>query len=318
MNPLKTVVLILALVAAEAAAQYPAKPIKLVVPFPPGGPNDLIGRIVGQKMAEDLGQPLVLENRPGAGGALGAEAVAKSSPDGYVLLLGTTGTLAIAPGVRANLPYDPATSFAPISRLTRSVFLVVVNASVPAHSLRELIDLAKARPRQLTYAGVNATPLHIAGEMFKAAAGVDLMHVPYKGAGPAIADLVAGRTDVMFEQLPALRAHIRSGKLRPLAVASANRLALLHEVPTAGESGLPGYEVDAWSGLLAPAGTPAAITERLHAAVSKALASVDVRDALTGAGTEAAVTSPDEFARLMAADRVKWSRAAKDAGAKLE
>jgi tripartite-type tricarboxylate transporter receptor subunit TctC len=299
-------------------AQYPNRPIKLVVPFPPGGPNDIIGRVIGQKMGEELAQPVILENRVGAGGTIGADSVAKSPPDGYTLLLGTTGTLAIAPGLYANLPYDPATSFAPVSRLTKSVLLVVANASLPADSLRELIALAKSKPGQLAYGGANGTPLHIAGEVFKQATGVDLLFVSYKGAAPAIVDLLAGRTHVMFEQLAALHPHIKSGKIRPLAVAAPTRLTHLPEVPTAAEAGLPDFDFSIWSGLLAPAATPTDVLSRLHFAVQKVLASREVRETFMNQGLEALGSTREEFGALIMTDGKKWAQAVTLSGAKLD
>ena len=306
-------------VSFGVSAQYPNRPIKLVVPFPPGGPTDLVARLTAQKLAESFGQPVVIDNRPGASGTLGAEAAAKSAPDGYTLLLGTTGTLASAPSLLSTLPYDPIRSFAPISQLTNGVFFVVVNSSVPVSSLRELIEFAKARPGQLAFgSGGNGHPLHIAGEMFKVASGVDLLHVPYKGTGPALADLVAGRTHVMFEQLPALHAHIRSGKLKALAVAAPARSAQLPEVPTSAEAGVPGYEVSAWFGLLAPAGTPKDIIARLSNEARRALATKEIQDSFAKHAIEPVGSTPEEFAALIVAEAAKWSRAVRLSGAKLE
>jgi tripartite-type tricarboxylate transporter receptor subunit TctC len=306
-------------VSFGVSAQYPNRPIKLVVPFPPGGPTDLVARLTAQKLAEAFGQAVVIDNRPGASGTLGAEAAAKSAPDGYTLLLGTTGTLASAPSLLSNLPYDPIRSFAPISQLTNGVFFVVVNSSLPVSSLRELIEFAKARPGQLAFgSGGNGHPLHIAGEMFKVASGVDLLHVPYKGTGPALADLVAGRTHVMFEQLPALHPHIRSGKLKALAVAAPARSAQLPEVPTSAEAGLPGYEVSAWFGLLAPAGTPKDIIGRLSNEARKALATKEIQESFAKHGIEAVGSTPEEFTALIVAEAAKWSRAVKLSGARLD
>jgi tripartite-type tricarboxylate transporter receptor subunit TctC len=299
-----------------ASAQYPNRPIKLVVPFPPGGPTDIVARLTAQKLTEALGQAVVVESRPGASGTLGAEIAAKSPADGYTLLLGTTGTLASAPSLYSNLGYDPTRSFAPISRLTNAVFFVVVNASVPVNSLRELIEFARARPGQLAFgSGGNGHPLHIAGEMFKVAAGVDLLHVPYKGTGPALTDLVAGRTHVMFEQLPALHPHIRSGKLKALAVAAPSRISQLPEVPTSAEAGLPGYEVSVWFGLVAPAGTPRDIIVRLNA---ETLATRELQETFSSQGIDAVGSSPEEFAALIVTDGAKWARAVRLSGARLD
>jgi len=309
----------LAITAADASAQYPSKPIKFIVPFPPGGPTDIVGRVVAQKLSGGLGQPIIVENRPGAGGTVGTEAVSRLPGDGYTLLLGTTGTLANAPSLYPNLGYDPLKSFAPISRLTNGVFLVVVQDSVPAKNLRELIQLARSVPGQLAFGdGGNGTPPHIAGEMFKIAAGVDLLHVPYKGMGAAVTDLVAGRIQLLFEQLPALHAHIRAGKIRALAVAGSKRLPQLPEVPTTGEAGLSGYEVSGWFGLLAPTRTPRDIVMRLNGEVQRALESKEVRETFWNQGTEPVGGTPEQFAAFIGEEGAKWGRAIRMSGAKVD
>jgi tripartite-type tricarboxylate transporter receptor subunit TctC len=309
--------LALSAVGLPAVAQYPAKPVKLIVPFPPGGPTDVVGRVIAQQLTQTLGQPVVVENRAGASGTMGVEAAAKSPPDGYTLALGTTGTLASAPGLYANLGYDPLKSFSPISLLIRAPFLVVVHASVPAASLRELIEFAKSKPGQLHFgSGGNGHPLHIAGEMFKDAAGVELVHVPYKGTGPVVVDLLAGRTQIIFEQPAALLAHIRGGKLRALAVAAGQRISQLPDVPTASEAGLPGYEVSVWFGLVAPRGIPAEVTKRLNAEVLKALATKEVRDIFAAQALEPLGSSPEEFSAHIAAEAEKWSRTIRASGVK--
>lgn len=307
------------LVPVPASAQYPTKPIKLIVAFPPGGPTDIVGRLMAQKLSEALGQLVIVENRPGAAGTIGAEAAAKAPGDGYTLLLGTTGTLASAPSLYPNLGYDPVKSFAPISLVISAPFLVVVHPSVPADSLRELIDLAKAKPGQLNFgSGGNGHPLHIAGEMFKMTANVDLVHVPYRGTAPALIDLLTGRIQVMFEQLAAFRPHLQSGKLRALAVASPRRLTQLPMVPTTAEAGLPGYEVSVWFGLVAPKGTPNDVVERLNSEVQKALTITEVREALSNQGFEPSGSSPEEFSTLIGAESARWSRAVGASGAKLD
>jgi len=299
-----------------ATAQYPAKAIKLVVPFSAGSPPDIIGRHVAQKISEAAGQPVVVENRTGAAGRIGAEAVAKSAPDGYTLLLGTTGSIASAPNLFPDVGYDAIKSFAPISRLTNSVFLVFVHASVPATSLHELIELAKAKPGEMAFgSGGSGSPLHIAGEMFKTAAGVDLLHISY-GSGGVFGDFAAGRTQVMFEQLPGLHGYLRDGKIRALAVAGQARLPQLPEVPTAAEAGLPGYEVSVWTGLLAPAGTSVEVISRLNAEARKALDSEQIREAFGKLGFQAAATTPEEFQAVIRNDSAKWSQAIRAAGIK--
>lgn len=301
--------LCIALLSGASHGQYPNRPIKLLIPFPPGGPTDIASRLIAPKLTEALGQPVVVENKPGASGTLCVEAAAKSAPDGYTLLLGTTGTLVSAPALLPRLAYDPVRSFAPISRITNGVFLVVVNATLGVGSLPELIALAKAKPGQLAFgSGGNGHPLHIAGEMFKAAAGVDLLHVPYKGVSPALTDLLAGRTQVMFEQSAALLPHIRSGKLKALAVAGPSRLTQLPDVPTSAEAGLPGYEVSAWFGLFAPAGTPPDVLARLNRETRRALGDREVQDAFVRQGMEPVSSSPDELAALIVSDGAKWTR----------
>ena len=307
------------LLAGVSLAQYPNRPIKLLIPFPPGGPTDIAGRLIAQKLTEGLGQPVVVENRPGASGTLGAEIVAKAPADGYTLLLGTTGTLASAPSLIPSLSYDPTRSFAPISQLTNGVFLVVVNTSLGVNSLQELIALAKAKPGQLAFgSGGNGHPLHIAGEMFKAAASVDLLHVPYKGTAPALTDLLAGRTQVIFEQSAALLPHIRAGKLKALAVAGPTRLSQLSDVPTSAQAGLPGYEVSAWFALVAPAGTPREVIARLNREARSGLATRELQEALASHGIDPVSGSPEDLAALIIADGAKWARAVKLSGARLD
>jgi tripartite-type tricarboxylate transporter receptor subunit TctC len=305
--------------AAALAQAYPLKSIRLIMPFPPGGPTDFVGRVIAQHLTLALGQQVIVDNRPGAGGTIGAGAAAKSASDGYTLLFASTSTFSISPNLYSNPGYDPVKSFAPISQLVTAPFLVVVHPSVPARSVQELIKLAKARPGQLSYAsGSSGTPPHIAGEMFKSAAGVDLLHVPYKGIASAIIDLLSGRAQVMFEQLLPLHPHIQSGKLRPLAVASSSRHPQLPELPTSAEAGLPGYEVTAWFGLAAPAGTAPDIIKRLNTEVLKALQIKEVRAGFSNQGLETSGSSPEEFAAFIASESVKWSRAVKASGAKVD
>ncbi|MBI2960344.1 MAG: tripartite tricarboxylate transporter substrate binding protein [Betaproteobacteria bacterium] len=313
------VAIVSALVSAFASAQYPARPIRLIVPYPPGGPVDNVGRIFAQQLSPGLGQPVVVENRPGAAGTIGAEAVAKSPADGYTLLLGTTGTLASAPSLYPNLGYDPAKSFAPISLLASGPYLVVVSSSLSANSLRDLIELAKSKPGQLNFGSAGTgNPLHIAGEMFKTTAGVDLVHVPYKGAVPALTDLMAGRIQIIIANIDVFTAAIATGKIRILAVAGPKRLAQLQNVPTAAEAGLPGFEVSNWFGLVAPRGTPNDAIARLNAEVSKALATRQVQDSLLNRGLEPGGGLPEQFQTLISAEGARWSRAVKASGAKLD
>ena len=308
------------LAAAAALAQpYPARPVKLIVPFPPGANTDTLGRLMAQKLSDALGQQFYVENRGGAAGVLGAEAAAKSPADGYTIFFGTTGTLSSAPALRPDLSYDPVKSFAPISALAAAPSVVLVRGDLPVHSLREFIEYAKARPGKLTYgsAGVGHY-LHVAGEAFDRAAGVELFHVPYKGAAQALVDMLAGRLDVMFDTIVIYAPHVLAGRVKALAVAQARRLPQFPDVPTAAEAGLPGYEFVSYFGLLAPAGTPPDIVRRLNEEVVKALGAPDVLESLGKMGLLAHPTTPEQYAALIAEDGAKWRRVVQAAGIKLE
>jgi len=311
--------ILLSVAAASVLAQgYPDKPLKLVVPFPPGGPTDIVGRLVAQKLAEGIGQPVVVENRPGAGGTVGSTAVARAPADGYTLLYGST-TLAIAPSLYRDLAYDPRTAFAPISLVSRGPIIVAVNAQLPAKTLKDFIALAKSSPGRINYGSAGSgTPPHLAAELFKTVAGVDLVHVPYKGGGPAVSDLAGGQVQVCFEGLPTLLPHIKSGKVRALAITGAKRDPALPEVPTFAEAGLPGYDANFWNGLVAPAGTPAEVIARLNSVLVQALATPEVHAALVRLGLEAAGTTPQQFGDFIAAEIDKWARVVKASGAKID
>lgn len=314
------VILLLAAGVPMAAAQtYPAKPIRIVAPFPAGGTADILARAIGQKLSEAWGQPVVVDNRTGAGGTIGADNVAKSPADGYTLLLGVTATQAIAASVFSKPPYDPATDFAPITTLAQVPIVLVVKSTMPAHSVRELISLAQAKPDTLTYAssGTGAIP-HLTGELFDIAAGVKMVHVPYRGATPALNDLLAGQVTMMFDNLPSSLPHILAGNLRALAVASTARARPLPDVPTIAEAGVPGFAVSSWFGMLAPAGTPRPVIDRLHDEITRALAAPDMQERLSSQGAEPFTTTPDEFAELIRTDTVKWASVVKAAGIKLD
>lgn len=305
--------------AAAFAQAYPAKPIKLIVPFPAGGPADLMTRVVAQKLSEGLGQQVIVESRGGAGGTIAVEAAAKSPSDGYTLLLGTLSTFCIAPSLYRNLGYDPVKSFAPISLVGTSPSVIVINSSVPATTLRELIDLAKSRPGRLNFgSNGNGTIPHLAGTLFKSLTGVEIVHVPYKGVAPVTSDLLAGQIQMAFIVSYGLEQHVRAGKLRVLAVASSRRLPQLPEVPTAAEAGLPGFATNTWFGLVAPQGTSPNVIQRLNAEVLRVLAAQDVRDTLSNQGFDSGGTSPEQFAQFIASQIEKWSSIVKASGIRLD
>jgi len=317
---LRLLISIVALAAQAAFGQgYPAKPIHLIVPFPPGGPTDIVGRLVGQKVSEGLGQPVIVENRPGAGGTVGSSAAAKARPDGYTLLYGSTSTLAIAPALYHDLAYDPRSAFAPISLVSRGAIIAAINAQVPARTLQEFIALVKKTPGKLSYSSAGSgTPPHLAAELFKSIAGVDLLHVPYKGGAPAINDLVGGQVQAIFEGEVVLLPHIKSGRVRALAITGTKREAELPDVPTFAEAGLPKYDAYFWSGLVAPAGTPAPVIEKLNSVLVQALNAPDAREALKRQGLEPAGTTAQQFAAFISGEVERWGRVARDSGAKLD
>ena len=317
---LRFLIALLALAVQGALAQgYPSKPIHLIVPFPPGGPTDIVGRLVAQKLSEGFGQPVVVDNRPGAGGTVGSTAAAKAAADGYTLLYGSTSTLAIAPSLYHDLAYDPRSAFAPISLVSRGAIIAAVNAQVPARTLQEFIALAKKTPGTLSYASAGSgTPPHLAAELFKSIAGVDVLHVPYKGGAPAINDLVGGQVQAIFEGQVVLLPHIKSGRVRALAITGAKRDAALPDVPTFAQAGLPQYDAYFWSGLVAPGGTPADIVGKLNAVLVRALNTAEVREALLRQGLAPAGTTPAEFAAFIGSEVERWGRVAKASGAKVE
>jgi tripartite-type tricarboxylate transporter receptor subunit TctC len=308
------------LFAGAALAQtYPVKPVKLLVPFPPGGNTDIVGRMIADKLSASFGQQVYVENRGGAGGTIGAEIAAKSPNDGYTLFFSTTGTLASAPSMQPNLRYDPIRDFAPIGTLANAPVVVFVRDDLPVRTLADLVNLAKAKPGTLKFGSAGTGHfVHIAGEMFKVAAGVDMLHVPYKGVNQALVDMLGGRIDVMFDAPAQYEPHLKSGKVRAIAVASRKRLARLPDVPTTAEAGLPGYVLASWFGLAAPAGTPAPIVHRVNAEVQKALAAPDVIEAMAKLGLEPGGGTPEQYAAMIADDLAQWRAAVKAAGIKIE
>jgi tripartite-type tricarboxylate transporter receptor subunit TctC len=315
------VAILAALLAGSAFAQsYPSRPVRLIVPFPAGGSADLLGRVLAKKMSEGLGQQVVVENRAGAGGTIGVGAVAKAPADGYTLGLGTVSTLGMAPVVRASPPYDSLAAFAPVSLVASAPFLLVVNATVPAKSLAELVDLAKSRPGRLNFASIGEGTLqHFSGEHFKLLTGVSMVHIPYKGVAPALVDLLAGQVQILFDILASFQLqNIQSGKLRALAVAGPARIAQLPAVATMAEAGLPGFEVTAWFGLVAPRAAPPEIVARLNAEVRAAVASSEMREVISAQGFEPSASSPEQFSEVIRREVAKWARVVETSGFKAE
>jgi len=292
---------------AQPAATYPVRPRRLVVPFTPGGSSDILARALGQELNKTWGQSVVIDNVPGAGGALGADRVAKAAPDGYTLLMGHIGTLAVNPLIYPRLPYDPVKSFTPVAWMANVPNVLVVHPSVPARTLKELVALAKARPGQLNYSsGGNGSAAHLAMEYLKLQSQTFMVHVPYRGAAPAVQDLVAGQVQLLFTGAPVLLPFIKSGQLRALAASSRQRLEVLPTVPTVAESGYPGFEADQWYGVVAPAGTPADIVRKLNAQINQALGSPELKVRLQSEGAVAMPNSPEAFGTLIAREIVRW------------
>ena len=302
-----------------SAQSYPAKPVRIVVGFAPGGATDIVGRLIAQKLSEASGQSFFVDNRPGASATIGAEFVARSAPDGYTLLIAATTSHSILPSLMAKLPYDPQRDYAPVSLLATSPLLLALHPSLPIRSVADMIKLARARPGQLSFgAGGTGTPPHMAGELFKQMAGVDMLYVPYKGEAPAITDLIGGQISLIFSNVVAVLPQVQAERLRGIAVNAAGRLPTLPEYPTVAESGLPGFVVDAWFGLVAPAGTPAETIARLNADTVRGMTQADVRERLAGQGLFVKTGSPAELAALMQSELVKWAKVVKAANLKVE
>ncbi len=311
---------LLALAAPVHAQSYPAKPMRLVVPFPPGGPLDIMGRGIAQKLQEAWSQPVVIDNRPGAGGGIGADLVAKSPGDGYTLLMGAVSTHAINPSLYAKIPYDPQKDFVPVALVAQVPNVLVVNPALPVQSVKELIAYAKANPGSLSFgSGSTGSTGHLAGELFKTMAGVDMVHIPYKGGAPAMQDLLAGQTQLMFDNLANALPQVKAGKLRAIAVTTVARAPSVPELPTIAESGLPGFDLTTWFGIFAPAGTPPEVVAKLNAEIAKALSAKDLAERLAAMGTVPPENNtPERFAAFVRSEAAKYARVVKDSGARVD
>lgn len=303
----------IALMPLAALAQYPVKPIRIIVPFGPGGPSDILARTVGQKLTEAWGQQVLIDNRPGANGILGSELVAKSAPDGYTLVMGTNGTHGINANLYPKLPYDTIKDFAPVTRLGQAPYVLVAHPSLPVRTVKELVRLAREKPGEITFAS-GGSPSQLAAELFKRTARIDVVVVPYKGNAPAVTAVVSGEVSLVFGGIAQSAPLVKGGRLRALGVASLQRSPVMPDVPTIAESGLPGFVAGAWYGLLAPAGTPRAIVERINGEILRVLRLPDVQQRLRAEAYELPADTPDEFAALIRAEIAKWASVVKEAG----
>ena len=306
---------LLALPATAAAADFPSKPAKIIVAFPPGAATDIVGRILAQKLTEMWGQSVIVDNRAGASGTIGTDVVAKSPADGYTMLLGTLGNLAANPSLYRNLPFDMGRDFIPVSLVVMVNFVMVAHPALPVKTVKELIALAKAKPGELNYSSSGAGGLpHLAGELFKSMAGVNVLHISYKGSVPSFTDLLGGRISYSIDNLPLALPYIKSGRLRALAVVGPRRQPMLPDVPTMVEAGIPGYELTNWFGLMLPAGTPRDVVQRINADVAKVLKMPDVRERLLGMAAEPVGSTPEQFSVFLKSETEKWAKVIKDGG----
>ena len=306
---------------APALAQdgYPTKPLRLIVPFPPGGGNDILARTVSQRLGEVMGQQIVVDNRGGAGGLIGTTTAAQSAPDGYTLFLGSVGNLAHNPALQKNLPYDPVRDFAPVTLLATSPFIVAVNPGVAAQNIRDLIALAKAKPGALNYASAGpGSSLHMTAELFKHATGTNMVHIAYKGASPAFTDLIAGQVQVIFSTMPPALPHVKSGRLRALGTTGLKRAAAVPDVPTVAESGVPGFEVLNWQGIVVQRKTPPAIVARLHRDVVATMKASGMQESVAAQGLDAATGTPDQFGALIKSEIKRYTELVKTAGIRVD
>ena len=309
-----------ALLTQPAIAQnYPAKPVRLIIPFPPGGATDIFGRVLAQKLGELIGQSVVVENRPGAGGTIGSELASKAAPDGHTILLATTSTHSIGPALNPKMPYDAKKDFAPVIHLADATNILIASPTLPVANLRELVAYARANPGKLNYASSgNGTIVHLTGEMFKAATGTFIVHIPYKGTALAIPDLIAGQVSFVFDNIASALPHIRGGKVKTLGISALKRSPLVPDIPTMDEAGVKGFESNTYFGVFAPAGTPAAIVTRLNGEINKAIGAQDFRERLAALGAEPVGGTPEQLARAVARDTEKYAAVIKRAGIKPE
>jgi tripartite-type tricarboxylate transporter receptor subunit TctC len=310
----------IALAASATLAQtFPQRPVRLVVPYPPGSGTDIAARILGQKLTESWGQQVIVENKPGAGAIIGVDAVAKAAPDGYTIGIADTGPLAINPALYPKLPYNPVRDLAPVTLVANLPFILVVNPSLPVHNVAELVALAKSKPGQINYASVgNGSAVHLATELFKTRAGINLTHIPYKGSAPALQGLLGGEASVMFVNLLSAKALVQSGKVRALAAAPGKRIAAMPDLPTIAEAGVPGYQFEAWFGIVAPAGTPKPVIDKLNQDLRRVIALPQVRDVFDQGGFEPVGSSVESFANLIPGEIERWGKLVRESGAKVE
>ncbi|HWI14435.1 MAG TPA: tripartite tricarboxylate transporter substrate binding protein [Burkholderiales bacterium] len=316
---LSAVFLLASSAMAQTSATYPTRPIRMIVPSAPGSGPDIMARAIGQKLTEAYGQQVVIDDKPGAGGIIGSEAAAKSAPDGYTLIMANAGSHAVNASLYSRLPYDPVRDFAPITLVSSAPNILIVHPSLPVKSVKDLIALAKSKPGQLAFgSGGNGSTAHLSGEMFKTMAGIDIVHVPFKGSPSAVLAVISGQIAMAMPNIPPALPHVKTGKLKALAVTTAKRSAAVPELPTVAESGLPGYEATAWFGVLAPAGTPRDIIDKLNGVIVKSLRAPDMQQRLLADGAEAVGSTPDQFAALIRRDIAKWAVVVKSSGARAD
>jgi len=304
---------------ATAAASYPDRPIHLVVPFAPGGATDIVARLLARYLPEELGQSIIVENKPGAGGNIGGAYAAKADPDGYTLVVAAAGPTVVNPSLYANMPYNPAKDLTPVTLIERDYNLMAINPKVPAKTLQEFIAYAKTKPGEINFGSPgNGSPAHLAGELLNQMAGIKMAHIPYKGSGPAVNDLIAGRISMMIDNMPALLPHVKAGTLRAIAVASEERAAAAPNVPTFAQAGLKDYVITAWKGLMAPAGTPPAIIDKLHDAMVKVLAKPEMRKKLIELGADPVGNTPEQFAAQIKSETAWWAKLVKSTGTRID